>query len=149
MDDIINELKNKSANRMCTNHFAVIFRHNRLRWSEKLAFAMNSTVQQYGKCTTHAEENALDKYVYGGKKAKIDILVVRLTKNNVLGLARPCKKCVNLMSLIKSTGKAIIKDIYYSLNNGDIQKEKFCEFINSDKIHLSSGFCYKATCKLF
>lgn len=147
MDVIIRELKNKCHNRLGRNHFAVIFRHKKLRWNEKLAFTMNIAVQRCGKWTIHAEEAALKKCMDNNKEAKslkIDILVVRLSKDNTLGQSLPCTNCVNFMSKIQNTHNIVIKNVYYSACCGNIYKEKFCDIVNSDKIHPSTGFCRKA-----
>ena len=71
---------------------------------------------------------------------KIDILVVRLSKKNSLGTSRPCKHCLQVMNKLRQTHGVIIKDVYYSTHQGNINKEEFSNMMDSDLTHPSSGF---------
>jgi len=146
MDTLIEELKNKCHHRLRTSHFAAIFKHRRLRWNERLVFTHNFMISRGGKCSIHAEEVALKKYISKHKKKdllKIDILVVRLSKDNLLGISRPCKNCLHMMSKLRQTRGIIIKNVYYSTHNGNINKEEFSDMMDSDMTHPSTGFSYK------
>lgn len=82
--------------------------------------------------------NRLNRYVKINKKInkrKIDLLVIRLTKNNIFGESHPCYHCIQ--SLINSSVN--LRYIYYSTHNGTIKRKKVSDLINSP-LHVSSGF---------
>ena len=59
---------------------------------------------------------------------KVDLIVVKVQKTGLLGNARPCMKCLNLM---KTVG---IKKIYYSISPDKIICEKVRDMVS---IHVS------------
>lgn len=65
------------------------------------------------RCTTHAEIQALKgRDVVGGS-----IYVVRLLRNNTLGMSRPCSKCLETLRLVG------INRIYYYNGRGEALNE--------------------------
>jgi len=70
---------------------------------------------------------------------KIDLISIRISKNGKLGESRPCYNCILSLNHFGLN----FKNIYYSTSNGDIKKESFDELVNSDKIHVSSGYRQK------
>ena len=78
----------------------------------------------------HAEEEAIDKLRFNNsnKLIKIDILVVRISKDSnsekyKLLNSKPCALCIYNLNNVQSKGYKI-RWVYYSDNNGNIQKEK-------------------------
>jgi hypothetical protein len=92
--------------------------------------------------TVHAEAHALSKldkintFRRNVKKHnKIDLLVVRMSKTGKIGYSRPCKDCLDKMSLSRYN----INNIYYTANDGLIKMEKFQFMMNSPLTCYSSG----------
>jgi predicted transcriptional regulator len=79
--------------------------------------------------------NKLNRIPYV-KNNKIDILVIKLSKNGYLGSSKPCMHCLNIM--YKS--KCKIRYIYYSNNKREIVREKFTQM---DTNHISMGNKWK------
>jgi cytidine deaminase len=74
------------------------------------------------KKTIHAECDAINKLPNIKKKTAINILVIRLTKNNKLGMSQPCNNCVKMLSSMPTKKGYVIKHIYYSDSNNNIIK---------------------------
>lgn len=106
----------------------------------KIAFGQNHDRPNYS-CSIHAEINALNKLqqIISIKKKKknkyVNLLVVRLTKNNKIGESRPCFHC--LCNLIRSNIN--IRFVYYSTKDGIIVREKLSTMLRSEKTYISSG----------
>lgn len=62
----------------------------------------------------HAEQSAIFSVKNWSKLKGTSILVIRLTRSNMLSMARPCDICFDI---IKHVG---IKEIYYSNHEGEI-----------------------------
>lgn len=67
-------------------------------------------------------DNGIVFYDMGKKKKKVDLVVLRVNKNNELRNARPCKHCLDTMKELNCIDK-----IYYSTGNND---EFFMEKVN-------------------
>jgi deoxycytidylate deaminase len=80
--------------------------------------------------TLHAEVDAL--YSFHGKKnvKGMDIIVIRVNKNNILKNSRPCNDCINKLN------KLGIRKVYYSNEQGEIVYEYVKDMPN---LHISSG----------
>tara|TARA_B100001996_G_scaffold194783_1_gene149147 strand:+ start:1590 stop:1919 length:330 start_codon:yes stop_codon:yes gene_type:complete len=94
--------------------------------------------------TRHAEMDAINKVKDKSRLRKASIWSVRWKKVNgewVLGNAKPCKYCRSLMI------RWGIKHVYYSDDNGDIQKENInsmqSKLTSGSVIHLRSNLGYK------
>ena len=64
----------------------------------------------------HAEINAIENLPYRPYKKKlqkINILVIRTSKNGKIGISKPCVKCLYDLSIIPQNKGYIIKDIFY------------------------------------
>ncbi len=75
--------------------------------------------------TIHAEHDSINKLPYYTRQrsfCSINILVVRLSKNNKLGMSRPCKNCIRNMNILPPKKGYTIKDVYYSDSQGNIIK---------------------------
>ena len=74
--------------------------------------------------TIHAEHDAINKLPFkrNNEKIKINMLVLRFTKNFKLCMSKPCNQCINNMIHLFPKKGYIIKNIYYSNTNGDIEK---------------------------
>jgi len=79
------------------------------------------------KCinSIHAEHHAILNLPYNKRQSKlvnINILVIRVSKTNKLGMSKPCSKCVDNMINLPSKKGYKIKDVYYSDSEGQIIK---------------------------
>ena len=88
--------------------------------------------------STHAEIVALKKLLkWRNKPKQLDLVVIRCSKSGVLGESRPCYHC--LERLMKEH-KIVIRNVYYSTYNKEIQKERFAEMLNDSRTKKSSGY---------
>jgi deoxycytidylate deaminase len=85
--------------------------------------------------TVHAEMDVLFTGLNKVKNIKgMDLIVIRTTKNFVLGNSRPCNHCIEKMIKIG------IRKVYYSNSNGEI----VCEYVKDMvKQHICSSIRYK------
>ncbi len=74
--------------------------------------------------TIHAEHDAINKLPFkrNNDKTKINMLVLRFTKNFKMCMSKPCDQCINNMVHLFPKKGYIIKDIYYSNTEGNIEK---------------------------
>lgn len=80
--------------------------------------------------TIHAEVNTLYSF-HDKKKVKgMDIIVIRVNKNNILKNSRPCNDCIYKLN------KLGIRKVYYSNDKQDIVYEYVKDMPN---LHISSG----------
>lgn len=77
----------------------------------------------------HAEEDALNKLKTNknGKRIGINMVVVRLTKNNVLQTSKPCDQCIRKMREITEKKGYRMMDVYYSDGANKIEKKRMRE----------------------
>jgi len=96
-------------------------------------------IKRYGcKLAKHAEENALDRYLYklGDKRNKkinfnkLHVTVIRIDDNNNLIESKPCDHCIEVM---KSYG---IRKVTYSTREGILITENVDKVIST----CSSGY---------
>jgi cytidine deaminase len=88
----------------------------------------------------HAEHNALLKLKplkLRKKLESINILVVRLSKNNRLQESKPCFNCIQNMSILPQQKGYKLNNIYYSDNDGNIVKTSLNKLKNDEEIHIS------------
>jgi cytidine deaminase len=88
----------------------------------------------------HAEHSALLKLKPLKCKKKlvsINMLVVRLSKQNRLQESKPCFNCIQNMSVIPQQKGYKINNIYYSDNDGAIVKTTLNKLKNDEQIHYS------------
>lgn len=129
------------------HHFALIFNHGEIKWWDKVTIGMNH--QSCNNHLTHlpsihAEHSALQKLIKINRhrkiitsSTKIDMVVLRISKQGKLGYSRPCKRCLIKMTSLENHIK--IKNIYYSDSDGTIKMERLSSMLNSPLTKLSAG----------
>lgn len=96
---------------------AVIFRGKRILGSGRNSNTLCSFHRKYVRYaeSVHAEQAAL-KNLDWNRLTGASILVIRLTRANRIGLAKPCPMCQKLLDHVG------IKKIFFSTNTGEILK---------------------------
>lgn len=87
----------------------------------------------------HAEHAAINKLkpLYRKKRLQtINLLVIRISKNNKLQSSKPCTNCIQNMKTLPEKKGYKIKNVYYSNNDGDIVKSNF-QILEKEEQHLS------------
>lgn len=83
--------------------------------------------------TIHAEHDSINKLPYYKRQRRycnINILVIRLSKTNKMGMSKPCPMCVRNMRILPRKKGYIIKDVYYSDSDGKIVKTTLNRLLN-------------------
>ena len=65
------------------------------------------------------------------------MLVIRTSKNGKIGISKPCVKCLYDLSSIPQNKGYVIKDIFYSNNDGLIVQTTLNTLINNSDHHMS------------
>lgn len=108
-----------------------------------LSYGFNSMGDVNGKTPgIHAEHDAINrlKPLYRKKNLQnINILVIRLSKNNKLQNSKPCANCIENMRILPEKKGYKIKNIYYSSDNGDIIKTSL-KNLENENLHYSRFF---------
>ena len=84
----------------------------------------------------HAEHDAINKLKPLQRKNRLEtvnILVVRFSKNNKLQNSKPCANCIQTMKNLPQKKGYRIRNIYYSNDNGDIEKTNLNNLENDDQ----------------
>ena len=84
----------------------------------------------------HAEHNALLKLMplkYKRHLCNIDLLVIRISKQNKLQCSKPCNNCIQLMKKIPEKKGYKIQNVYYSDGNGNIVKTNLNKLERQEK----------------
>lgn len=87
----------------------------------------------------HAEHAAINKLKPSYRKKRlqtINLLVIRISKNNKLQNSKPCTNCIQNMKTLPEKKGYKIKNVYYSNNDGDIVKSNF-QILEKEEQHLS------------
>lgn len=107
-----------------------------------MVLGRNSILYNYQTASIHSEDAAMNKMTRCNRfkrvipfGAKIDLLVIRLSKTGVLGSSRPCQNC--LKRLTKS--KYPVDKVYYSNDKDTIVREKFDSMFDSPLTAMSSA----------
>ncbi len=100
---------------------------------KKVVIGRSNTISQYNTPTTHAEIDAINKTPHYYLKRGINLCVFSFTTDGKLRSSRPCFHCLQTLSRYN------IRYVYYSTEDGDIQKEKFDKMIESELTTISSG----------
>jgi len=90
----------------------------------------------------HAEHDAINKLKPLGRKKRlqnINMLVIRLSKNNRLQNSKPCANCIRAMKILPERKGYKIQNIYYSDDNGDIIKSNL-RILENEELHISRFF---------
>ena len=90
----------------------------------------------------HAEHDA----IIGLKPLKrknhlqnVNMLVIRISKNNKLQNSKPCANCIETMKILPEKKGYRIRNVYYSNENGDIIKSSL-KNLESEELHYSKFF---------
>lgn len=103
----------------------------------------NSTREAWCGCKygTHAEVEAMQRLPPPQsntiKRKYADLLVIRVDFNGNLRNSKPCSKCIEYLSKLRTYR---IKNVYYSNENGDIIMVKFTDLLHSKDMHISRRF---------
>ena len=90
----------------------------------------------------HAEHDAINrlKPLQRNKHLQnINILVIRLSKNNKIQNSKPCTNCIKNMKLLPEKKGYKIRNIYYSDDNGEIVKSSL-KNLENEELHYSRYF---------
>jgi cytidine deaminase len=90
----------------------------------------------------HAEYDAINRLRPLKRKKhlqNINILVVRLSKNNKLQSSKPCANCIKTMKILPEKKGYRIRNIYYSNENGDIVTSSL-KNLDNEELHYSRFF---------
>ena len=90
----------------------------------------------------HAEHDAINRLKPLQRKKHlqpVNILVIRLSKNNKIQNSKPCANCIENMKILPEKKGYRIKNIYYSGDNGEIIKSSLKNLENED-LHYSRFF---------
>lgn len=133
-----------------TKHYAFFICHGEypLDFSKSIVYGENSNLSYSGRTSVHAEHRAIINLKKQKKLFKlprfIDIIVIRLSKNGVIGDSKPCHHCLKKMNKFNTyTDKplSIIKNVYYSIKDGFLKSEPFENlWKDKDHHHISSGY---------
>lgn len=89
-------------------------------------------------CSMHAEMNAIRK-ASTNRSIKdgtaMDLIVIRVSPTGVLGMSRPCCRCIQRIQ----TARFKIEKIYYSTADGKIVAEKLNQLVRSPTLHMTHG----------
>lgn len=95
--------------------------------------------------SVHAEHDAITRLpVRKSRKLKrINILVIKTSKTGKLGNSKPCYNCImHMLNLAPKYGYKI-NYVYYSNDNGDIEKIKLSELYSRGDFHYSAYYKFK------
>lgn len=112
----------------------------------QLSYGENMYRNQYEKGTIHAEANALMKLPHLPRKSRlkrVDLLVVRTSREGAMGCSKPCVHCINLMKNKLPEKGYTLHRVYYSDKGGDIVSMTFQKLIDEEG-HVSRF--YKGRC---
>ena len=119
-------------------HYAIFFVKNKI-----IAVGECFKIKHHKKHSIHAEHAGLRNFIkitsykkIVDKHDKINILVLRFSKNGMLNNSRPCENCI--FRLLKCNLN--IDKIYYSDYVGNICYEKLNEMYDNPLTKISSGF---------
>ena len=93
-------------------------------------------------CSIHAEQNAISQLpMRKSKKLKrINLLVIRTSKSGKLNNSKPCLHCIKTMNSKTPKYGYKIHYVYFSTNDGSIQKIKLSELNRCTDVHISSFY---------
>lgn len=90
----------------------------------------------------HAEHDAINKLKPLKRKKhlqNVNMLVVRISKNNKLQNSKPCANCIETMKTLPEKKGYRIRNIYYSNENGEIVKSSL-KNLEKEELHYSRFF---------
>jgi hypothetical protein len=113
-----------------------------------LSFGFNMT-GDYSKNDPgiHAEHDAINRLKPLHRKKhlhNVNILVIRISKNNKLQSSQPCANCIETMKRLPEKKGYRIRNIYYSNENGEILKSNL-KNLEKEELHYSRFFRNKSS----
>jgi hypothetical protein len=140
LDQIIENISHIHAKNpdKSTHHYAIATPSGKInKWHEKITITTNANYCRGIMPSIHAEADIIKKIGrYRNVPSEIDIFVIRLSKNGVIGESRPCYHCVLKMS----KSRLNIKYIYYTQSDGTIAKKKFSDMVSRIScLYISNG----------
>jgi deoxycytidylate deaminase len=128
---IINEQTKQLLDNSQFHHIACCIKNeNVLSYGQNHYPVKTNHFKNYRCCSIHAEHDAIRKLPFSRKPVKIDLIVLRLTITKKVCMSKPCNKCVKYMLNDSLKHGYIIKDIWYSNDNGDIVKTNLSKLVN-------------------
>jgi cytidine deaminase len=117
------------------NHMACLFIGTQVI-SSGMNYQINDT------STIHAEQNAISKLPRRSsrKLKRVNLLVVRTSKSGKLNNSRPCLHCIKSMMSKTPLYGYKIHYVYFSTDDGSIQKIKLSELNLCKENHISSFY---------
>ena len=93
----------------------------------------------------HAEMDCIKKHSYKmskwrKRKCDVDLISLRVRKDGTLANSQPCYHCATELYKHK---KIKIRNIYYCLDDGKIQKYRFTEWYKNVNHYITSGWATK------
>jgi len=140
-NDLWKSSRKKIKNVYC--HAAVIFRGNPKRGCDIMTYGMNMHLNIPYNRTIHAEADAIHRLplIRGSKKLQpIHICVIKTTRTGKLGNSKPCVHCIQQMINEAPKKGYKIEWIYYSKNDGSIEKCKLNKFMETQILFVSSFY---------
>lgn len=90
----------------------------------------------------HSEHDAINK-LKPLKRNKhlqsVNMLVIRLSRNNKIQNSKPCANCIETMTILPQKKGYVIKNIYYSNEHGVIVKSSM-QNLKKDELHYTRFF---------
>jgi len=128
---------------LCTcgdsNHIACIFDYKRTKL-QIFSIGINLYHSSNRNDSTHAEVSAILNLPCKGRNKKlykINIIVIRTSLSGKVGNSKPCFRCIlNMLTLPQKRGY-IIKNVYYSNENGQIIESSPQELLDNGNYHVS------------
>ncbi|AYV79711.1 MAG: hypothetical protein Faunusvirus41_2 [Faunusvirus sp.] len=122
-------------------HIAVIYKRYKHTF-QVLSFGTNHThptKDYYG--SIHAEHDAINNLRIRKKNVNknlipVELMVIKMTKNNKLTNSRPCVKCLYNMSTLPAQKGYRIKTVSYSNEEHKIVSNKLREMLSQQKQHM-------------
>jgi hypothetical protein len=139
--DLYETGKNNISSCVCGhyNHIACILQGTDLSIKKLkiLSFGVNQMGDEEGKNPgIHAEKDALNKLNNVKHKknlTSINLLVIRVSKKNILQSSKPCNNCIETMKIFPNKKGYKIQYIYYSDGLGNIIKTNIATLENEEK----------------
>lgn len=105
----------------------------------QLSYGENMYRNQYSKGTVHAEANAIMKLPCLPRKSRlkrIDMLVIRTSRDGNLGCSKPCVNCIHMLKEKLPEKGYMLHTVYYSDKDGSISTMTLNRLLN-DEAHVT------------
>lgn len=120
-------------------HASLVFNHN--CFDKFITYGENQDRMNHVDWTLHAEEQSILKLKRNNDGIKkVDILVIRTTKNGSLNMSKPCKHCIQMMKNVATDKGYSVKNVYYTESNDVVVKTSLNKLLNDKDIHISKHY---------